>query len=142
MLPAAPELYVNKVSHSAGAYLPTNTSYYDLLVEGVSHQGTYSSSTAYKIGQTVIFSNSTYRAKIDTSAGQAPTDGTDNTQWALYVKGAPSGVFTTQGDIVQRGASGPERLPIGRTGDRLRVNVAGTGLEYFNEDSGNTLHVF
>ena len=68
-------------------------------------------------------------------------DGTDNTQWALYVKGAPSGVFTTQGDIVQRGASGPERLPIGRTGDRLRVNAAGTGLEYFNEDSGNTLHV-
>ena len=133
--------YVNKVSHSAGAYLPTNTTYYDLLVEGVSLKGTYSSGTAYKIGEAVIYSNSTYRAKIDTSAGQAPADGTDNTQWALYVKGAPSGVFTTQGDIVQRGATGPERLPIGRTGDRLRVNAAGNGLEYFNEDSGNELHV-
>jgi len=133
--------YVNKVSHSAGAYLPTNTTYYDLLVEGVSLKGVYSSGTAYKIGEAVIFSNSTYRAKIDTSAGQAPTDGTDNTQWQLYVKGAPSGVFTTQGDIVQRGATGPERLAIGRGGDRLRVNAAGNGLEYFNEDSGNTLHV-
>ena len=133
--------YVNKVSHSAGAYLPTDTSYYDLLVEGVSHQGTYSASTAYKIGETVIFSNSTYRAKIDTSAGQAPTDGTDNTQWALYVKGAPSGVFTTQGDIVQQGASGPVRLPIGRGGDRLRVNAAGNGLEYFTPTSGNSFFV-
>ena len=133
--------YVNKVSHSAGAYLPTNTTYYDLLVEGISLKGTYSSGTAYKIGEAVIFSNSTYRAKIDTSAGQAPTDGTDNTQWALYVKGAPSGVFTTQGDIVQQGATGPERLPIGRQGDRLRVNAAGTGLEYFTPTSGNMLYV-
>lgn len=133
--------YVNKVSHSAGAYLPTNTSYYDLLVEGVSHQGTYSNSTAYKIGETVIFSNSTYRAKINTTAGQAPTDGSDNTQWALYVKGAPSGVFTTQGDIVQQGASGPVRLPIGRAGDRLRVNAAGNGLEYFTPTSGNSFFV-
>ena len=132
--------YVYKVSSAAGT-LPTDNTKSDLLVEGVSHKGTYSSGTAYKIGETVIYSNSTYRAKIDTTAGQAPADGTDNTQWALYVKGAPSGVFTTQGDIVQRGASGPERLPIGRTGDRLRVNAAGNGLEYFNEDSGNTLHV-
>ena len=132
--------YVFKVTTTAGQ-LPTNTSYADLLVNGVSHQGTYSAVTAYKIGETVIFSNSTYRAKIDTTAGQAPADGTDNTQWALYVKGAPSGVFTTQGDIVQRGAAGPERLPIGRQGDRLRVNAAGTGLEYFEESSGNTLHV-
>jgi hypothetical protein len=132
--------YVFKVATSAGQ-LPTNSSYADLLVSGVSHLGTYSAGTAYKIGETVIFSNSTYRAKVDTTAGQAPADGTDNTQWALYVKGAPSGVFTTQGDIVQRGATGPERLPIGRGGDRLRVNAAGTQLEYFNEDSGNTFHV-
>jgi hypothetical protein len=132
--------YVFKVSSAAGT-LPTDTSKADLLVEGVSHQGTYSAGTAYKIGETVIFSNSTYRARIDTTAGQAPTDGTDNTQWALYVKGAPSGVFTTQGDLVQQGASGPERLPIGRAGDRLRVNASGNGLEYFNESSGNTLHV-
>ena len=132
--------YVFKVATSAGQ-LPTNSSYADLLVSGVSHLGTYSAGTAYKIGETVIFSNSTYRAKVDTTAGQAPADGTDNTQWALYVKGAPSGVFTTQGDIVQRGATGPERLPIGRGGDRLRVNAAGTKLEYFNEDSGNTFHV-
>ena len=132
--------YVYKVSSAAGT-LPTDTAKADLLVEGVSHKGTYSSGTAYKIGETVIYSNSTYRAKVDTTAGQAPADGTDNTQWALYVKGAPSGVFTTQGDIVQRGATGPERLAIGRGGDRLRVNAAGTGLEYFNEDSGNELHV-
>jgi len=132
--------YVFKVATTAGQ-LPTNSSYADLLVSGVSHLGTYSAGTAYKIGETVIFSNSTYRAKVDTTAGQAPADGTDNTQWALYVKGAPSGVFTTQGDIVQRGATGPERLPIGRGGDRLRVNAAGTQLEYFNEDSGNTFHV-
>jgi len=132
--------YVYKVSSVAGT-LPTDTAKADLLVEGVSHKGTYSAGTAYKIGETVIFSNSTYRAKIDTTAGQAPADGTDNTQWALYVKGAPSGVFTTQGDIVQQGAAGPVRLPIGRGGDRLRVNAAGNGLEYFNEDSGNSLYV-
>ena len=132
--------YVYKVSSAAGT-LPTDTAKADLLVEGVSHKGTYSSGTAYKIGETIISSNSTYRAKIDTVAGQAPGIEVDNTQWALYVKGAPSGVFTTQGDIVQRGATGPERLPIGRAGDRLRVNAAGNGLEYFEESSGNTLHV-
>ena len=132
--------YVFKVSSSAGT-LPTDTSKADLLVEGVSHQGTYSAGTAYKIGQTVIFSSSTYRAKIDTTAGQAPTAGVDNTQWALYVKGAPSGVFTTAGDMAIQGSSGPERLAIGRGGDRLRVNAAGNGLEYFNEDSGNNFFV-
>jgi len=132
--------YVYKVSSAAGT-LPTDNTKADLLVEGVSHKGTYASNTAYKIGETVIFSNSTYRAKIDTTAGQGPTDGTDNTQWALYVKGAPSGVFTTQGDIVQQGSSGPIRLPIGRAGDRLRVDAAGTGLEYFEESSGNSFHV-
>jgi len=132
--------YVYKVSSAAGT-LPTDNTKADLLVEGVSHKGTYASNTAYKIGETVIFSNSTYRAKIDTTAGQGPTDGVDNTQWALYVKGAPSGVFTTQGDIVQQGSSGPIRLPIGRAGDRLRVDAAGTGLEYFEESSGNSFHV-
>ena len=132
--------YVFKVTTTAGQ-LPTNSSYADLLVEGVSLQGVYSSSTAYKIGSVVISSSSTYRAKIDTTAGQAPGNEVDNTQWAVFVKGAPSGVFTAQGDIVQRGSVGPENLPIGRQGDRLRVNAAGTQLEYFEESSGNSLHV-
>ena len=132
--------YVFKVATTAGQ-LPTDTSKADLLVEGVSLKGTYSSGTAYKIGEVVISSSSTYRAKIDTTAGQAPGNEVDNTQWAVFVKGAPSGVFTTTGDIVQQGSSGPERLPIGRQGDRLRVNAAGTGLEYFEESSGNSLHV-
>ena len=132
--------YVFKVTTTAGQ-LPTNSSYADLLAEGVSLKGVWSSGTAYKIGEVVISSSSTYRAKVDTTAGQAPGNEVDNTQWAVFVKGAPSGVFTTQGDTVIQGAAGPERLPIGRQGDRLRVNAAGTGLEYFEESSGNSLHV-
>ena len=132
--------YVFKVATTAGQ-LPTDTSKADLLVEGVSLKGTYSSGTAYKIGEVVISSSSTYRAKIDTTAGQAPGNEVDNTQWAVFVKGAPSGVFTTQGDMAVQGSAGPERLPIGRQGDRLRVNAAGNGLEYFEESSGNSLHV-
>ncbi len=132
--------YVFKVATTAGQ-LPTDTSKADLLVEGVSLKGTYSSGTAYKVGEVVISSSSTYRAKIDTTAGQAPGNEVDNTQWAVFVKGAPSGVFTTQGDMAVQGSAGPERLPIGRQGDRLRVNAAGNGLEYFEESSGNSLHV-
>jgi uncharacterized protein YaiE (UPF0345 family) len=132
--------YVFKVTTTAGQ-LPTNSSYADLVVEGVSLKGVWASGTAYKIGEVVISSSSTYRAKIDTTAGQAPGNEVDNTQWAVFVKGAPSGVFTTQGDTVIQGSAGPERLPIGRQGDRLRVNAAGNGLEYFEESSGNSFHV-
>ena len=132
--------YVNKVSHSAGAYLPTNTTYYDLLVEGISLKGDYAAGTAYKIGEVVIFLNSSYRAIQDRPAnGTAPTNNASNAFWALYNKGDASGVFTTQGDLVKQGASIPERFPLGPKGARLVSN--GTDLVYSEVNIGNVFHV-
>ena len=132
--------YVNKVSHSAGAYLPTNTTYYDLLVEGISLKGDFATGTAYKIGEVVIFLNSSYRAKIDRAAnGTEPTNLASNATWELYNKGDASGVFTTRGDLVKQGVSIPERFPLGPKGARL-VST-GTDLVYSETLIGNTYHV-
>ena len=128
--------YVNKLSHSAGAYLPTNSTYYDLLVEGISLQGDWNVATNYKIGEVVIYQQSSYRAKQD-NVGQTPSTETDD--WEEYNRGDPSGVFTTRGDIVVRGASIPQRLALGAPGARLVSN--GTDLVYAESLIGNTFHV-
>ena len=132
--------YVCKVGHSAGAYLPTNTTYYDLLVEGISLQGDFATGTAYKIGEVVIFLNSSYRAKVDRAAnGTSPTNLASNAVWELYNKGDASGVFTQRGDLVKQGVSIPERFPLGPKGARL-VST-GTDLVYSEVNINNTYHV-
>ena len=48
-------------------------------------------------------------------------------------------VLTTQGDIIVRGASAPERLAIGAAGKVLKVNAGGTGFEYGSGGGGSGL---
>ena len=132
--------YVCKVGHSAGAYLPTNTTYYDLLVEGISLQGDFATGTAYKIGESVIYLNSSYLAVID-NTGQTPVVGGDSGYWKLFTQGDPAGILTTQGDLIIRDAVGATRLGIGRAGDRLVVSANGNQLEYQTPTASNEIYV-
>jgi hypothetical protein len=45
-------------------------------------------------------------------------------------------LLTTQGDIIVRGATAPERLAIGAAGKVLKVNAGGTGFEYGSGGGG------
>ena len=129
--------YVNKLSHTAGAQLPTNTSYYDLLVEGISLQGDWSSGTNYKIGEVVIYLESSWRAVRD-NVGVTPTVSA-SADWAKYNQGDPAAVFTTQGDIVKRGSAAAERLPRGRAGEPLIATS--TDIRYATDNIGISHHV-
>ena len=128
--------YVNKLSHNAGAFIPTNTTYYDLLVEGTSLQGSWSSGTTYKIGEVVIYLNSSYRAVRD-NVGVTP--GTSAADWILFTQGDPAGVTTDQGDLIVRGSADAERLQLGRAGTRLISN--GTTVAYAEDFIGTVYYV-
>jgi hypothetical protein len=54
----------------------------------------------------------------------------DGTAWASVGAAAGSSPTTTRGDLIVRGATADERLPIGKPGQALTVDAAGTGLEY------------
>jgi len=67
--------------------------------------------------------------------------GTADTDLILKTSGGGgfSNPMTTQGDLIVGGASGtPQRLGIGTALQQIRVNAAGTALEYFSGGSGIT----
>ena len=125
---------------TAGSQLPTSSSHFDLLVEGISLQGVWDVNTAYKIGESVLYLNSSYLAVVDNN-GQTPVVGGDSGYWKLFTQGDPAGILTTQGDLIIRDAVGATRLPIGRAGDRLVVSANGNQLEYQTPTASNEIYV-
>lgn len=75
-------LYTNAVA-SAGN-LPTNTTYWTLLIYGWNFQGAWSSATAYKIGETITHGGIAYVAVQD-STNQNPDN--NATYWSTVVQG-------------------------------------------------------
>lgn len=75
-------------------------------------RGTWSSATAYGVNDAVYYDGSSYVC-VTAHTNQAPaTAGVVGSNWNVVAQGASS-VATTRGDIVFRGASGLQRLPIG-----------------------------
>ena len=66
------------------------------------------------------------------SSGQVLTaDGSGNAAWQTPSSGGMSNPMSAAGDIIVGGANGtPTRLAMGSAGQVLKVNAAGTGLEY------------
>jgi hypothetical protein len=111
----------------------TNTSYWDLSVEGFDWQGTYDAATIYNIGDVVEYSSSSYVMIADRNVGTTP--GTDATKWQLIAQGSTTNVLTTRGDIIVRDATQTTRLPIGVAGSYLTTD--GSDVVWSNAEGAN-----
>ena len=100
-------LYVYKYTLETSANLPTNATYWDLMLEGIDFKGAYNNATAYKIGDLVSEGAKGYICIAD-STGNRPPNGT---YWTTIVDGLQyegeySGATTYQaGDVVSYGGS-------------------------------------
>lgn len=100
-------LYVYKNVLEASGNLPTVTTHWDLMLEGIDFKGAYNNATAYKIGDLVTEGAKGYICIAD-STGNRPPNGTF---WATIVdglqyEGAYAGGTTYQaGDVVTFGGS-------------------------------------
>jgi hypothetical protein len=87
--------------------LPTNTTYWSVMVEGINFLGTYSTGTAYKPGDTVTHGANVYLCENPSTANTPP----NATYWSLLASGIQyNGVFSTsvqyqKDDVVTLGGS-------------------------------------
>jgi hypothetical protein len=97
------KLYVAKGATTGN--LPTDATYWDLLVDGISAEGVYNNGTAYVPGDVVAYGANLYIA-IDETTGNIPTNAT---YWSLFVDSIQSvgtyagGTTYYIGDIVKYG---------------------------------------
>lgn len=98
-------VYINPVKASGN--LPTNTSYWSLMVKGFNFIGVFSTATAYKVGDAVAHGGKVYVAIAD-NTNQTPPNAT---YWSQFVdgvqfEGAYSGATLYQkNDLVTYGGS-------------------------------------
>ena len=114
---------------------PPNTTYWQRLNEGVEWKGTWADATFYDAGDSVQHGVNSYICVLahtsdETTAQNRPDQDVDGSEWNLLVAGAESGNLTTEGDIVYYGGAGATRLPLGTTGQSLKVNDAGNAPEW------------
>ena len=99
--------------------LPTNTTYWGLMLEGINFLGSYSASTTYLVADVVAFGGILYTAIVDTY-NHAPTDAT---YWTKFIDGLQfEGTYSAstsyqQNDIVRYG---------GRTYIALQTTIGNT----------------
>ena len=136
--------YIN-IADSTGNR-PPNVVYWNKLNEGMYWKGNWANATYYDKGDIVRGTLNTDTSYIcvgsHTSNNQAPSTinqpdypagaGVDTSNWQLLSGGPENDVLSAQGDILIYGASGPQRLPIGTSGQALVVNAAGTLPEWGN----------
>lgn len=100
-------LYVYKYSLQASGNLPTSTTYWDLMLEGIDFKGAYNNSTAYKIGDLITYGGKGYICILD-STGNTPPNGT---YWTTIVDGIQyegeyaGGTTYQPNDVVSYGGS-------------------------------------
>lgn len=74
-------VYINATATTGNT--PTNTTYWSLMVEGFKFQGSWSNSTAYKVGDAVAFGGTIYLAVADNTNQQPP----NVTYWSKFIEG-------------------------------------------------------
>ena len=89
-------------------------------------KGAYNNSTQYQVDDVVSSGGSSYIC-ILASQGNAVSNGT---YWSLMAQAGTDGTdvaatITTQGDLLYRDASGPQRLAAGTSGQFLKTQGAG-----------------
>ena len=114
---------------------PPNSLYWQRLNEGVEWKGNWTDATFYDAGDSVQHGVNSYICVLahtsdEITVQNRPDQDVDGSEWNLLVAGAESGNLTTAGDLVYYGGAGPTRLPVGTTGQALKVNDAGNAPEW------------
>jgi hypothetical protein len=142
-------VYVYTYGMKTSGNLPTNTTFWQLMVEGIKFKGVYSGATAYKVGDGVAHGGKVYIAVADTT-GNTPPNVAFWSQFADGLQYEGSFLLTTayqRNDIVSSGGSTYIALqdtvnnPVSNTtywrlfagGARWRQNWA-TSTTYFKDD--------
>ena len=101
-------VYVYTYGLKTSGNLPTSTTYWALMVEGIKFKGVFSSSTNYKVGDAIAHGGKVYIAVIDTTGNTPP----NTTYWSQFADGIQyEGIYSNTGtyqknDIVSYGSSG------------------------------------
>ncbi|CAB4196082.1 Pectinesterase, catalytic [uncultured Caudovirales phage] len=101
-------VYVYTYGLKTSSHLPTDTTYWALMVEGIKFKGIYDNAVAYKVGDGVAHGGKVYIAVIDTTAHIPP----NTTYWSQFADGIQyEGTYASAGqyqknDIVSYGSSG------------------------------------
>jgi hypothetical protein len=101
-------VYVYKLTTATAGNLPTDSAFWDLMVEGFNYRGVWSSSTTYLISDLVSYGGKIYIALRDTEADNPVTSPSD---WSVFVDGIQyegswaSGTSYQKGDVVKYGGN-------------------------------------
>jgi hypothetical protein len=128
--------YTYVATADSTAQEPPNVTYWQRLNYGIFWRGEWQNSTAYKAGDAVRFQTNTFICILaHTSAdddsttlgdvGRSPATDTTGTYWNALTLGSELSPLSVTGDLVYYGGAGPTRLPIGTTGQVLKVSSAG-----------------
>jgi hypothetical protein len=116
-------VYVYTYALKTTGYLPTNTTYWALMVEGFKFRGVYNPATSYKVGDGIAYGGKVYVAVLD-SVGQTPPNVTYWSQFAdgIQYEGAYNNATAYQrNDVVTLGGSA--YIAIQDTTGNLPTNV-------------------
>jgi hypothetical protein len=141
-------VYVYKYATPVTAQVPTNTTYWDLMVPGFKFEGVYASGTAYQPGDVVSYGGLAYIC-ILTSTGNAPTN---VTYWSKIADGIQyestwdTGEAYQPSDVVKRGGILYICL-LAHTSGTFQTDLAASkwevlteGFRYRGEWAGNTTY--
>ena len=101
-------VYVYKLTTATAGNLPTDTAFWDLMVEGFNYRGIWSTETQYLISDLVSFGGKIYIALRDTLADNPVTSTSD---WSVFVDGIQyegswsSSTSYQKGDVVKYGGN-------------------------------------
>ena len=101
-------VYVYKLTSATAGNLPTDTAFWDLMVEGFNYRGVWATGTDYLISDLVSYGGKIYIALRDT-VGDNPVTATSD--WSVFVDGIQyegswaSGTSYQKGDVVKYGGN-------------------------------------
>jgi len=99
-------------------------------------RGTYDPSASYSSDDVVHYGGSAWVA-VSSVTGLAPGATAD---WEMMALGGdPLSTMITPGDLLVRGATGLERLPLGPPNSLVKVNSAGTAVEYGSDSNAKLI---
>lgn len=123
-----------------GVQPPSDASKWDLLVSGFNWRAAWSSSSVtYRLGDVVKRGLSSYICIADHTSAGGNDPQLDQTKWTSIAEGDSSDVLASAGDLLIRGATGAERLPIGSPNQVLIVDPLNNIPEWSSDLSVNNI---
>ncbi len=127
----------NTSQYPANTNGTTNTTYWQLNLEGFNYRAAYDASTTYNIGDVVRLTSTSYVAIQDRINNVSPDS--DAAKWQVVAQGDTGAVLSTRGDLIKQGSAASERLPIGPVGSVLTTD--GLDPSWSNAEGKNVIYV-